>query len=667
MSVFNNIPFLRITLAFAAGIIISATFNVPIQLLYYTGCVLFISLIALSIKYSYRISRFWGSVVFIFLINIGSITHSLYNTKNDFAKSGTMAATILETPQEKQNSYKSLVLLHTNQTNDTITIHKEKLIVYFEKSEAAMNLIPGNQIIFNAVPETIKNRGNPNEFDYKKYLNNKRIYRQAYLRATNWQTSPGSIKTPVIWAELIREELLKTYRKQHLGKKETEILSALTLGYKRNLDLETKRVFSAAGAMHVLAVSGLHVGIIYLIISFFLGFLKKQKAGRFLFPAISISALWLYAFITGFSPSVMRASSMFSLVIIANSTNCKANIYNSLAASAFILLLINPNNLFETGFQLSYSAVFGIVFLQPRIAKLWQVKNKILKFLWDLFTVSLAAQISTFPLTAFYFNLFPTYFLLSNFIVIPAAMLLIPLGLCLLVFSKIAVLGTLLSIVTKGIISVVYGMLAQIESFPFSTLEIALSAYGLTLVVIVSLSIFVFLEFKKANAIKAALAALLCLFISFAAHNYKQSRNNEIIVLNTKETAVCLIAGRNIYAITNDTLTPDDYLFRSFQSIKRQKGLKKIISITGLQNYRDKYLCINNGIIVFNGKTICLANYHKQIKFSPSIIIAEKNLKRETQNIRNNSLWIQRYNTQSPQDLENFHILSKQGAFSIKF
>lgn len=634
-------------------------------LLIYLAIAICIFLVLLHRRYNFYLSPLFGGFTFILLALFGAITYQQYNHLPSTTPKALMAATVLETPQEKTNSYKSLLLIHSVKTEDTLIGTREKVLVYFEKSEAIDEIKPGSQIIFEQAPEPIENRGNPHEFDYKSYLEKKHILRQVYLKTGNWSLTGYRNNTSLLWAETIRDKLLRIYREQHIGAQETEILSALTLGYKRELDRETKRVFSAAGAMHVLAVSGLHVGILFIAFSFCFGFLQKRKIGRFIYVLLSISLLWCYAFITGLSPSVLRACTMFSLIIIAGNINRRANIYNSLAASAFLLLLVNPNNLFEVGFQLSYMAVFGIVYLQPRIAGLWRVKNKIGLFFWNLICVSIAAQIATFPLSAYYFNQFPTYFLLSNIVVIPAAMILIPLGLGLLAFSKVPLLATSIAFLVKWIIKIVYILLSSIELLPHSTPDVVLHLPELLFVLAVLFSIFLFLNSQRAVFLKSALSftVLLAAFILFSG--YKQINRNEIIVLNSQEPVTCFIKGNKMYVISADTLSVDDYNYSSVQNIKRQKRLTHTTYLTSDSSFNDNLLFLDKGLAVFEGKKVLLKQTSKLStkNLLPDIIISIKAAD-PPETISENCCVINYYPyRKNSKSKTKHHILSAQGAF----
>ncbi len=623
-------------------------------------------LILIHKRYNFYLAPLFGGMTFILLVLFGAITYQQYNQPPPPETKGLMAATVLETPQEKTNSYKSLLLLHSVNTKDTLFGTREKVLVYFEKTEDINQLKPGSQIIFEQSPEPIENRRNPYEFDYKNYLKKKHIFRQVYLKTGNWSLTGYTTNTPRLWAETIRDKLLKIYRDQEIGAQETEILSALTLGYKRELDRETKRIFSSAGAMHVLAVSGLHVGIIFFAFSFCFGFLQKRRIGKFIYVVLSISFLWGYVFITGLSPSVLRACTMFSLIIIAGNINRRANIYNTLAASAFLLLLVNPNNLFEVGFQLSYMAVFGIVFLQPRIAGLWPVKNKVGLFFWNLISVSIAAQIATFPLSSYYFNQFPTYFLLSNIVVIPAAMLLIPLGLGLLAFSKIPLLAPSIAFVVKWIIKSVYFLLSSIESFPHSTPDVVLHVPELLFVLVILFSIFLFLNSHLAVFLKSALsfAVVLAAFILFSG--YKQINRHEIIVLNSQEQVTCFIYANKMYVISPDTISVDDYNYSSVQDIKRQKRIKNVIFLTSDSTFNDDLLFLDKGLVVFEGKKVLMEQKSKPATntVSPDIIISSKTAY-TTETISEDCCVIRYYPDRKNSSSETkHHILSAQGAFT---
>jgi competence protein ComEC len=293
------------------------------------------------------------------------------------------------------------------------------------------------------------------------------------------------------------------------------------------------------------------------------------------------------------------------------------------------------------------------------------VKNKIGLFFWNLICVSIAAQIATFPLSAYYFNQFPTYFLLSNIVVIPAAMILIPLGLGLLAFSKVPLLATSIAFLVKWIIKIVYILLSSIELLPHSTPDVVLHLPELLFVLAVLFSIFLFLNSQRAVFLKSALSftVLLAAFILFSG--YKQINRNEIIVLNSQEPVTCFIKGNKMYVISADTLSVDDYNYSSVQNIKRQKRLTHTTYLTSDSSFNDNLLFLHKGLAVFEGKKVLLKQTSKLStkNLLPDIIISTKAAD-PPETISENCCVINYYPyRKNSKSKTKHHILSAQGAF----
>ena len=664
----QNIPFLRIAIALAIGIIIGDYLKVDVKLSFAVLSVILFLLIVLNNKYKYSYSLIFGLGIQFFFIFLGVLVTQQYNKKPVFYEKGYFTAVILETPQEKPNSWKSVLRINAAFNNDSINPTNELVIAYFAKEENAPDLKAGDIILFSSTPQPITNNNNPHEFDYKKYLEQKRIYRQVYLPADDWSKTNKSAVSIVCRAEQIRENLLGIYRIQPLDETEFEILSALTLGYKRELDPETKRVFSASGASHVLAVSGLHVGIVFWVIVLVFGFLQRQKKGRFIFMILSVSILWFYAFITGLSPSVMRASAMFSIVVIGENLNRKSNIYNSLAASAFILLLINPNNLYDIGFQLSYSAVFGIVFLQPKLEKLIFVKNKLIRFFWSLITVSIAAQIATFPITTYYFGQFPTYFWLTNSFVIPAVMILIPMGILLLFITKIQFAASILAVVLNYTIKIVYFLLSTIEQLPFSVMEISINQIQFIFIGAIVISIFIYLKSHNVFLIKATLLFMLLLSFSGLLTEINRLNYKELIVYNTaKNPTVHLINGKKNYIITEEKINEEEMNYFPGTTTKRKLGLNSPVFLISTDTFTDAGILLKNRFIFFEGKTLSLRKNISDLNQNklPDFIINPVNTNLKTDDIEPGTTIIsnKRFYEKNVVQTPHIHYTTLKGAF----
>ncbi len=554
----HEAPFIRIVICLATGIFLSDLF--PSFLSDYRGLgmltALLISLLLFAKSNTPLLNSafFWVQSAFLLLSGYLYSGYYLNNKLHNTTLTGDgYYAYLTEVPQEKTNSYKAFIRLSAIKNGKEIKTVDEKMLTYFKKDSTINQLVPGSPIFFRTHPVSITNRGNPYEFDYKKYLKRQYICRMAFLKPGEWYSLKKRHTSLKIKALTLRKRVLDLYRKYGINDRNHAILSALTVGYKQELDPETKRSFSAAGAMHVLAVSGLHVGVIYKLLQLLLSrFLYTRKTKRLKLLLI-LSSLWTYAFIAGMSPSISRATVMFSILLIGQHLKRTTNIYNSLAIAAFILLLLDPMNLFQAGFQLSFLAVTSIVFFQPRLQKLHTPKNSIVNYIWQLFTVGLAAQILTFPLSLYYFQQFPSYFFLSNFIVIPAAGILLFLSVLFLAVTPLPYVAPVIAKILNTILSYLYQSIRFIEHLPGSTLQNITPGTGemllLFLLIIVCSSLFIYQRPK-------ALIPLLILTIALTAipsgRQVMQQSNAQFIIPNdTKNTTLLFSYGKtySLYAI----------------------------------------------------------------------------------------------------------------------
>lgn len=415
--------------------------------------------------------------------------------------------------QDTFDAYQAVVrspAVSTEKTNkylaEVIAIHQEhwqpatgKVYLYVENAHSTVYQY-GDRLMINGHPKLLPPPQNPGVFDYKQFLAFKNIHHQQYVKEghinpISCQYDPG-ITGYIYKIRQWASEITGTYV---LPEREAHIAQALTLGIKEGLTEEIKNAYAATGAMHILAVSGLHVGIIYGLILLIFGRLPfRGKSGRWLTAAISLCCLWLYAALTGFSPSVFRAVVMFSGIAIAKATDREVNIYNTLAASAFIMLLFDPFLIMSVGFQLSYIAVLGIVYIQPKVYGAIITKHYVLDKLWLITSVSVAAQLATSPISLFYFHQFPNYFLLSNPIAIPGAFLILTGGISLFAFSGIEPVAALIGNLLGQLIFIMNEAILWIERLPYSmTTGIYISPVQCWLLAGAVFLFFLFFQFKK--------------------------------------------------------------------------------------------------------------------------------------------------------------------------
>lgn len=381
---------------------------------------------------------------------------------------------LADDPQEKTNTWAFPLRLIASSDGDSLRKATGLVQIYLRKDAPADSLLEklryGAVVWIHGTPAPIKPLRNPGGFDFRQYMARKHIYHQDYVTGeeVRWfGHAPPSFLFDV--SLRIKRELLLVLRQYLPGIKERAIAEALILGHKDEIDIEQRNAYATAGAMHVLAVSGLHVGIIYMIVGLLLKPLERKRSGRIVRFLVLFAALWIFAFVTGLSASVLRAVVMFSIVLLAEAFRRRANIYNSLALAGFLLLLYNPNFLFQVGYQLSFLAVLGIVYLQPKLYVLWEAPNYLLDKIWGITCVSLAAQLATGPLSIFYFNQFPTWFLLSNLLVIPGAFLVLTLGLLLFSVHYVSpFLAGGVAFLLNYLISWLNSFVARVELLPYS-------------------------------------------------------------------------------------------------------------------------------------------------------------------------------------------------------
>jgi len=470
----------------------------------------------------------------------------------------TYVAQVVSNPILRARSVKMeteiLRSVHESDTN----VLQGRVLVYVQPTPQAEELRFGDEIVFHARLNTIPDPQNPSEFNYKRYMHFHQVSNQVYLDSSAWRlTSRGSGFRRLVFGWQSR--VIETIRSFDIEGRELAILSALLVGYKHHLTSEQVNAFASAGAMHVLAVSGLHVGIVFIIIHTLLQFLDKHRWGRISKGVLMIAMLWLYAMLTGLSPSVTRAATMFTFVIVAKQFRRRTDIFNTLASSAFALLLYNPFLIVEVGFQLSYLAVLGIVLLQPRIYDLWTPKWWVVDKMWAITAVSLAAQAATFPLALLYFHQFPNYFLLSNLVVIPAATLILPAGIALVSLHWIPYVSSGLAWVLYQMVHWLDWFIQWVEQMPYALiLGIDIGIFETYLIYMIVAAFCAFLITKRFTW----LAAFLIAFIVVESLNIRElalQKSQKLVVFYRlkKQDAINFIDGREQVFMADSSLVND--------------------------------------------------------------------------------------------------------------
>lgn len=407
-------PFLRLLMPLVVGILCGDAFpHVLSAWEYVAGFLLFLFIIG---RYKYT-GWVYGAAVYLFLGGTGFCLMSWQQGKTVFPFSGKPAVyrvCIREHPEERERSILCRVALLGEVEQDTVTgcPRNHLFLAYFPKDSATATLRRGDELLVSTRLAPPANNGNPDEFDYARYLRRKGYSGTAYVADGHWRKTGHDASRTVSQVALdYREKVVGLYRSLGFETDELAVLAALTVGDKEELSDDIVETYSVSGASHVLALSGLHIGFLYALLLFVLRPLwRRWQRLKPLLLLLLVLFLVSFAFFTGLSSSVVRSVVMFSLLAFAGLQPEKPLTLNTLAATAFLMLLCKPVWLFDVGFQLSFSAVAAIVLVQPKLYALWKVDNRFLRYLWGLMTVSMAAQLGTAPLVIFYFSRFPLIF-----------------------------------------------------------------------------------------------------------------------------------------------------------------------------------------------------------------------------------------------------------------
>ena len=445
---FADFPFLRYLFFFALGMLLSTA--IPLahpQIFLGILAVLWILYAVLVNRLSFSNSFPPSSVAYLLLMGLGSFvslqaTQTARERETSWGEGSGYLAEVQRYDLPKANSSENLLAVIGVKEGQDWRSHKALVLVYHQLDKP---LVPGQVIWVPKNPESLAPPTFPNEFDYKGYLASKGIHFRQFLGKNMLVLPvPQTFQFKFV-LEHLRHYFAKVIERYVIRPESKQIALALLLGQKESLGKEVKQAYSATGTQHILAVSGLHVGIIYSILLLPLTYFKQEgHALRKSYLILVMGLIWIYALMTGFSPSVVRAVVMFSLVTLGQMRKRKPSIWNILSFSALLLLVLDPGVRTDLGFQLSYLAVAGIVGLQPLILQVWSPHNRVLDYFWQMAAVTLAAQLITSPLTIHYFHTFPTYFLLANLLIVPLSYLILCVGVPFLLLAWIPFLGRVL-------------------------------------------------------------------------------------------------------------------------------------------------------------------------------------------------------------------------------
>jgi competence protein ComEC len=636
----SKAPFVRLLAAFITGIVLQWQLQLSFLLL--------ISLIAsnlfflltysfFSIKLKYRLSYFSGISTNLLIAFIGSLLVWLNDIRNYKNRIGTndsnnsfVIATIDEPLIEKTNSFKALSKINSVYFKNHFTQLKGNIVVYFKKEPSVKQLHYGAQIVFNKPLQEIKNAGNPGSFDYKQYSLFQGITHQVNLSSTEFDILPTENKN--CFQQFIfncRSWVVTTLRKFIHGEKEQGLAEALLIGYKDDLDKNLVQSYTNTGVVHIIAISGMHLALIYWLLLLLTKPLKRKQLKWFRLILI-LSGLWLFTLLAGAQASIVRSAVMFTCIVFANALERKTSIYNTLAFSAFVLLCINPFWLWDVGFQLSYAAVVSIVTFYKPVYNWFYFQNKSLDFIWKTMAISIAAQILTTPISLYHFHQFPILFLLTNVVAVPLSSIILFGEIAVCIFTFLHPLAKLLGIVTQFLIWCMNSYIEMIERISFSLWNgFSINILQTVLLSMTAVAICFWLMDKRKWMLWFSLSSLI-VFISLRSLSFAESYNKKkLIVYNVpKYSAIDLIAGRAYNFIGDSALLNNDFM-RNFH-IQPSRVLHRIEQTQSLPACCKEFEFCNRKIVLMDS----FQNFiQRKLKATIDILILSKNPKLSISNL----------------------------------
>ncbi|MBS1755261.1 MAG: ComEC family competence protein [Ferruginibacter sp.] len=637
----KNAPFIRLLLPLITGIIIQWYCKLPLAFIIVTfisfGFSFFLFFLLPRI-FKFRLRSLQGVALQLMLVSLGLFITWQKNIRNNKEWYGNfyhndeyLLVRIDEPLTEKPKSFKADGYVEAVAKDGKTISCKGKLLLYFSKDSTAPALNYGDKIIFNKKLQAIKNSGNPGSFNYERYAAFQGIMHNVFLKNGDWQkvtaNYPSSKNSFMQFIFLARQYVLDVLEKNiSSGKDQLDIAKALLIGYTNDLDKDLVQAYSNTGVVHIIAISGMHLGLIYIMLVWLFAKIPFINKNKLLQAIIILSCLWLFSILTGASASVLRAAVMFSFISAGKLFFKNASIYNSLAVSAFVLLCYNPYYLWDVGFQLSYLAVLGIVVFQKPIYHLFYLKNNLLDKAWLLVSVSAAAQLLTTPICIYYFHQFPNLFMITNIIAVPLSSIILYMGVALLAFSGISFISFYLGKLVGALTWLMNKSILWINNLSFSVWDkIPATVLSTCILYVIIIGFSAWLIKKDKRYFSLALCSLFVFMVMLLFNNWQVSKQQKIIVYNVAgHQAIDFVSGHQYMFIGDSALMQEGMLqnfhlkpSRIFFQAKKQSAV--------LEGFKA-----NENYFNFKNKKIVVVAYPlvadtSGVKFDADLVIVSKN------------------------------------------
>jgi competence protein ComEC len=674
-------PLTAITLFFVVGIVFNRFFNIELKtglLVLVASFAVFISAFLINFRRkNHFFTKGFTVICFILSFAVGNFTALLHqdtNSPNHYfhsisssSESVNMKVVLVERwkPTEKNIRYAANVY---NLEGKAAT---GKILINFRKSKTKTDLKIGSKLAVNAKLLPHQKPLNPDQFDYGLFLKNKSIFGQVYTDDASIAVFNAKEKSLYYYSAIFRNRVMENLKNSGFNQKELGVVHALILGQRQDLDPTVLQNYQYAGVIHILSVSGLHVGFVLLFLTYFLKVLPNSNRYRVIKVLIIVFILWSFALVAGFSPSVVRSVTMFSFVAIGMYMRRKTYVFYTFYCSIFLILLFEPSFLFDVGFQLSYLALFFILWLQPEFAKIWQPKNKISGHFWGVLTLTFAAQLGTMPLSLFYFHQFPGLFFVANLMIMFLITIIMGVGLFLVLVAFWTEIPTFIAKTLEYLIWFLNSIVEEIASYEaFIFKDISFNFWMMASLFLMIFGIGWFVTRPNFRTTSILLFSVVLFQISYFSFDFNSKNKEELLVFQSRYNSLLLERkGKvvNVFSTIEDhLLVQKDRTIQSF-NVANGTSIGQIKPIPNLLFFHKNKIVLLDSTAVFVPDlkpTIILItqsprlNFDRLIKnYQPELVIVDAS------NYRN---LVEKIRKTCHQQKIPFHAIAEKGFYRIE-
>jgi competence protein ComEC len=593
-------PFIRIVASFISGLWLQENIDFDFGVIVWMFTLLLVLIFVLEWverKHPFRRIYFRGWVLVCFLLCSGMGMHKLHrpefskNWYGYFSETDSCMYVRIHTPPVQTKTFIKF-------EGKVISIAQKKVhgnIMLYVRDSSALRFKSGNTLLVQRKLTKIPASTTPGAFDYALYMYRKGFVHQTFLEKEEVYVTDSSSTGFHAFVFRCRDYVLNVLKHHFKNQDVRGVAEALLIGYKENLDDALLKDYTQTGVVHVIAISGLHLGLIYVALVFVLKRIRMLWRYKVVRTIIVLCALWLFSLMTGAPASVLRSAVMFTCLHVGETYFKKSSVYNTMCASAFLLLVYNPFFLWDPGFLLSYLAVLGIVLLQKPIEHLMYFKHRFVRMIWSMASVTLAAQIATLPVCIYYFHQFPTYFLISNLVVVPLSTLILFAEILLLFFNWMPGIS-IWSMCIEGLIVCMNGFIKWMSGLPFALVyPLYASVISTFILVGILISLYCAYAFRTKKALIAAACCLVGITLHFVIQTQRANQLRMLVMYNSRHTMnIDIIRARhhrNVYR--TDSLEETDLLYHNIPARIHFRAVVGKPEIPGV--YAD-----SNGIVLGN-------------------------------------------------------------------